>query len=100
MFQLEQYYDQFANETHPFEPFKCKAVKSITDYECISYWTEQQTAVSSRRKRAVTLELSTFLNDNLVTNIKRDAANPNSIGALPKEVDVREENVKTRGKPF
>ena len=68
VFQLQQYYDQFANATHPFEPFKCRAVKSITDYECISYWTEQ-TAGSSRRKRAVTIELSTFLNSNLITNI-------------------------------
>ena len=96
VFQLQQYYDQFRNETHPFEPFKCRVVKSITDYVCVSYWTEQQT-VSSRRKRAVTLELSSFLNNNLVTNIKREAENANSFKALPKEVAIREDDIKTGG---
>ena len=48
----------------------------------------------------MTLELSSFLNNNLVTNIKREAENSNSFKALPKVVAVREENVKTRGRPF
>ena len=54
LLQLQQYFDQFANETHPFEPFKCRAVnESITYFECVSYWREPS-ADQIRRKRTVT----------------------------------------------